>query len=122
MKYTRARLHVVQDILQDLPSKEFPEPDLKIENNQIFIKRPWLGHLLANRGPGEMEKLKKNAQLSEQQRQERRERHRQMEAERKKALRATMLRAKQLKRKNKLSILEEDSTFSQVSFCLIFFQ
>ena len=90
---------------EDAENREFlekiPEPDLIIENNQIYLKRPWIKQFLRTRG-GETEKPKKI--LTEEERQERRQRIRMMERERQRALKIVLKR----ERNKKLGIVLED--------------
>ena len=78
---------------EDLENKEFiekiPEPDHIIEENQIFLKRPWIKTFLQSKG-GEISQPKKI--LTESERAERNRRIRMMERERQKALKIVMMR------------------------------
>jgi len=95
----------IEETDEDLENKEFiekiPEPDLVIENNQIFLKRPWIKTFLQSK-EGEMDKPKKI--LTESERAERIRRNRMIERERQKALKMVMLR----ERAKKLGLSEDE--------------
>ena len=76
-----------------------------------MIKRTWIQEFLSSRSKDEIEKMKKKTVLSEAERAQRMARLKQMEIERKKALKAAIKRAK-LKR---LNALEEEKTDESVS-------
>ncbi len=88
--------------------QHLPDPDVEIENSRVYVKRPWLKDLLRK---DDLDKLKtKKLELTEEQRAERRRRAREMEIERRKALKAALRRAKM----NKLAALEENLAGEQV--------
>lgn len=106
----------VEDDEDDLNAQgtgfNLPEPEIKIENNQIFVKRPWLNDILANRSKEDMDKLRNKVALTEEQRAARRKRIKEMEIARRKALKAAQRRAKM----KKLALLGDEISEEQVIF------
>ena len=88
-----------------------PEPEVRIENSQIRLTRPWLQDLIdvLKGGRSAADKKGKKLPLTEAQRAERRRRALEMEIERRKALRAAQRRAR-LARK-----LAQDGSADQVN-------
>ena len=96
---------------------KIPEPELVIENEAIFLKRPWIQSYLASNEIEDVKYLKHKRFMTQEERARRLEKLRIMEVERKKALKATAKRAK-LKR---LGILEEekkDTVIKNIMFIL----
>lgn len=77
---------------------DLPEPEVKVENDKVHVRRPWLRELLLLASNGGLEKLKKKVVLTEEERAERRRRAKEMEIERRKALRAAQRRARLAKK------------------------
>ena len=88
-----------------------PEPDLIIENQTVYLKRPWIQSLLSR----SFESMKQKHVLSDEEKAQRAEKRRLMEIERKKALKAT---AKRLKQK-KLAENQEEESQDQVDISFI---
>lgn len=95
-----------EDELQDLFDK-IPEPDLEIEDSNIYLKRPWIKNFMEMSAKNKIVKR----ELTEEEKQERQERIRLMEVERKKAL-------KRAKKRIQLQKLKSES-LDRV--CLLFF-
>lgn len=91
--------------------ENLPEPDLLIENSQIIIRRPKIIELILNAGKPKPDTPKVKKILTEDEKRERAMRLKQIEFERKKALKAAARRAKL----NKLSALEEEKLEEQVN-------
>ncbi len=127
MKYTVAKLNSVNlrsnddDSGDEEQKREFlekmPEPDVEIENNDVYVKRTWIHQYLSNKHRSQDSNVKKKVELTEEERAKRLERLRLMEIERKKALKAAARRAK-LKL---LSTLEEEKKNDKVSIFVFLF-
>lgn len=79
---------------------DLPDPHFKVDNGKVHVMRPWINDIIltaTNRGI-DLDKLKKKAVLSEEQRAERRRRRLEMEFERRKALRAAQKRMRLAKK------------------------
>lgn len=79
-----------------MENKEFlekiPEPDLIVENNQVYLRRPWIKQFLRGR---DVEPVKPKKVLTDQERQARLRRFRIMERERQRALKVVLKRERQ---------------------------
>ena len=82
-----------------------PDPDLVIENDTIFLKRSWIQDFLASRTKNQVENIQKKVTLTDAEKAERLLQRQIMEAERKKALKAAVRRAKM----KKLNQIDEES-------------
>ncbi len=120
-KFTESKLDLLRkEILAELGHEEYkddqkeadkkiPEPEIAIENIQIYLKRPWIQEYLFKRAKTPPKNIIRK-QLTEEEKLARDERRRQMEIERRKALRRALRRAKM----NRLNALDEDE--ENVSF------
>lgn len=119
--FKRARLEAFlirkeyEETDEDLENKEFiekiPEPELTIENNKIYLKRPWIKTFLRSKD-ADYNKPKKV--LTERERAERIQRNKLIEYERKKALKKVLERERQ-KRLGQLHTADEKKEDSLVS-------
>ena len=115
-----------KEILEELDEDEdlqnkLPEPELSIENGQIYVKRPWVQQYLFKRARSPPRSDSKK-ELTEQEKLARSLRRKKMELERKKALKRALQRAKQ----DRLNALEEEDegvSFACIisSFCFLYF-
>ncbi len=88
-----------------------PEPDMLIENDTVFVTRSWIPDFLANQTRNQVETIQKKVTLSEKEKAERLQQRKQMEMERKKALKAALKRAK-LKKLNNIDEERQDESVS----------
>ncbi len=91
--------------------EKIPEPELTIENNKIYLKRPWIKTFLRSKD-ADYNKPKKV--LTERERAERIQRNKLIEYERKKALKKVLERERQ-KRLGQLHTADEKKEDSLVS-------
>ena len=89
-----------------------PDPDLVIENDSIFLKRSWIQEFLSNSTSKQVDSIQKKVVLSEKEKTARLLKRQMMEAERKKALRAAIRRAK-MKKLNNIDEEKQDETVSR---------
>ena len=85
---------------EDLENK-MPEPEIAIENGQIYIKRPWIQEYLFKRSKSPLDSANKK-HLTEEEKLLREMRRKRMEIERRKALKRALRRAK-MERMNALA-------------------
>ena len=93
---------------------KMPEPDMLIENDTVFVTRSWIPDFLANQTRNQVETIQKKVTLSEKEKAERLQQRKQMEMERKKALKAALKRAK-LKKLNNIDEERQDESVSNIS-------
>lgn len=96
---------------------KLPDPEIVIDNNTVYVKRPWVQNFLTLRSKHHLDNLKKKRELTDEEKAERARRIKQMEIERRKALRAAAKRAK-LKT---LSKINEESTQVSLRFSSLFY-
>ena len=94
-----------------------PDPDLVIENDTIILKRTWIQEFLANRTKNQVKNIQKKIILTDAEKAERLLQRQKMEAERKKALKAAVRRAKM----KKLNNIDEEGGDAAVSLKLFVF-
>ena len=88
-----------------------PEPDLIIENDSVCVTRSWIPDFLANRTHTQVDTIQKKVTMSEKEKSERLQQRKQMEMERKKALKAALRRAK-MKKLNNIDEEKQDESVS----------
>ncbi|CAF0814981.1 unnamed protein product [Brachionus calyciflorus] len=105
--YTEARLSTLikeDENDENRLIESIREPEMRIEDDQIFITRAAVIDFLINKDKPKIEEKNKKKVLTEEEKRERAQRIKQMENERKKALKAAAKRAKV----NKLSVVDEE--------------
>lgn len=108
-----------KEILEELGEEDdpaegklLPEPDLVIQSEQLFARRPWVQEYLFKRNKGSDKLGHAKKELTEEEKIARDLRRKKMEIERKRALKAALRRAKLNKQ---LGALEEEE--DNVSVC-----
>ncbi|CAF0815000.1 unnamed protein product [Brachionus calyciflorus] len=112
--YTEARLSTLikeDENDENRLIESIREPEMRIEDDQIFITRAAVIDFLINKDKPKIEEKNKKKVLTEEEKRERAQRIKQMENERKKALKAAAKRAKV----NKLSVVDEEKDDVQKS-------
>ncbi len=99
------RKEILEELGEDEDNYKLPEPELAINGDQVYVKRPWVQEYLFKRHKVQPRSGDSKKELTEEERLERSMRRKRMELERKKALKKALRRAKM----NRLNAVDEEN-------------
>jgi ribosomal protein L9 len=103
------RKEILEELGEEEDTYKLPEPELAINGDQVYVKRPWVQEYLFKRSKAETKSGESKKELTEEERLERSLRRKRMELERKKALKKALRRAKM----NRLNAVDEENESGQ---------